>query len=149
MRVGGTYGAVFAYVADGRNGVRVLQLIAPNENPYATGFSPPPMPRLIATYKTDGPALTLSKGMDRDRAVDESGNQIAVWGRLGSRPFNRAEMEELFLRNGQLYTVAAAPPGKPARFERPFEPDSDYGVFVGPPVQPLAPLPERLLPGRQ
>ena len=90
--------------------------------------------------------------MDRDRAVDESGNQIAVWGRLGSRPFNRAEMEELFLRNGKVYTVAAAPPGKPSAFVRPFEADSDYGVFVGPPspaVQPLAPKPERLLPGRE
>ncbi|MGH7789693.1 MAG: multiheme c-type cytochrome [Candidatus Binatia bacterium] len=149
VRVGATYGAAFAYVADGANGLRVLQLIAPNENPYSTGFSPPPMPRLIATHKTDGPALTLSKGMDRDRAVDESGNQIAVWGRLGSRPFNRAEMEELFLRDGKLFTVAAAPPGKPADFVRPYEPGASYGIIFGPPVQPLAPKPERLLPGRQ
>jgi hypothetical protein len=49
----------------------------------------------------------------------------------------------------QLFTVAAAPPGKPAEFVRPFEPDAAYGVFVGPPVQPLAPKPERLLPGRE
>ena len=31
------------------------------------------------------------------RAVDETGGQIAVFGRLGSRPFNRSEMEKLFL----------------------------------------------------
>ena len=31
----------------------------------------------------------LSKGLDRDRAVDETGGQIAVFGRLGSRPFTR------------------------------------------------------------
>ena len=31
-------------------------------------------------------ALALSKGLDRDRAVDETGGQIAVFGRLGSRP---------------------------------------------------------------
>jgi hypothetical protein len=151
VRVGGTYGAVFAYVADGRNGLRVLQLMAPNENPYSAGFSPPPSPRLIATYKTRGPALTLSKGMDRDRAVDESGNQIAVWGRLGSRPFTRAEMEELFLRDGKLFTVSGQPPGKAGRFVRPAE--YVYGMPIEGPmpdaVQPLAPKPERLLPGRQ
>jgi hypothetical protein len=149
VRVGGTYGAVFAYVADGKNGLRVIQLMAPNENPYSAGFSPPPSPRLIATHHTHGPALTLSKGMDRDRAVDESGNQIAVWGRLGSRPFNRAEMEELFLRDGKLYTVASVPPGKPAKFVRPVE--YVYGMPIEGPmpmVQPLAPKPERLIPGR-
>ena len=50
--------------------------------------------------------LSISKGLDRDRAVDESGNQIAVFGRLGSRPFNREEMEGLFKRlDGQMYFV--------------------------------------------
>ena len=39
----------------------------------------------------------MSKGLDRDRGVDETGGQIAIFGRLGSRPFNRAEMEQLFL----------------------------------------------------
>jgi hypothetical protein len=149
VRIGSTYAATFAYVADGANGLRVVQLIAPNENPYASGFSPPPSPRLIATRRTDGPALTLSKGMDRDRAVDESGNQIAVWGRLGSRPFNRQEMEELFLRNGRLFTVAAAPPGKASEFVRPVEPETGAPAEGAPVVQPLAPKPERLLPGRQ
>ena len=41
-------------------------------------------------------ALALSKGLDRDRAVDETGHQIAITGRLGSRPFTRPEMERLF-----------------------------------------------------
>jgi hypothetical protein len=30
--------------------------------------------------------------LDRDRAVDESGNQIAVFGRRGARPFRYDEM---------------------------------------------------------
>ncbi len=49
----------------------------------------------------------MSKGIDRDRAVDESGGQMAVFGRLGSRPFNRAEMERLFRTRagGLLYKV--------------------------------------------
>ncbi len=40
-------------------------------------------------------------------AVDETGGQIAVFGRLGSRPFNRTEMEQLFLNSlGRLYIVS-------------------------------------------
>ena len=70
-------------------------------------------PELIATYKTKGEAIALSKGLDRDRAVDESGNQLAVFGRRGARPFNRAEMEQLYLRNGALYTVIDEAPGLP------------------------------------
>ena len=55
------------------------------------------MPELIAWARTRTPALALSKGLDRDRAVDETGHQIAVTGRLGSRPFTRAEMEKFFI----------------------------------------------------
>jgi hypothetical protein len=71
------------------------------------------MPKLIATYRTAGPALAVSRGIDRDRAVDESGNQLAVFGRRGARPFNRAEAEMLYLRDGKLYTVTDTPPGPP------------------------------------
>ena len=49
----------------------------------------------------------MAKGLDRDRAVDETGGQIAVFGRLGSRPFNRSEMERLFLNSrGLPYRVS-------------------------------------------
>ena len=81
-----TNASVFAYVADGQNGLRVLQLVSANETPGAFGFSPRPQPKLIATYHTHEPALAISKGLDRDRAVDESGNQVAVFGRRGGRP---------------------------------------------------------------
>ena len=49
----------------------------------------------------------MSKGLDRDRAVDETGGQMAVFGRLGSRPFTRSEMEMLFRSRdgGLLYRV--------------------------------------------
>ena len=57
-----------------------------------------------------GPALSVSKGTDRDRAVDESGNQIAVFGRRGARPFTRDEAARLYLRNGKPYTVPNDPP---------------------------------------
>jgi hypothetical protein len=39
----------------------------------------------------------LSRGLERDRGVDETGNQIAVFGRRGSRPLNLQEMQKLFL----------------------------------------------------
>ncbi len=42
--------------------------------------------------------------------MDEEGGQVAVFGRLGSRPFNRAEMEKLFMtKGGQVYKVSDTP----------------------------------------
>ncbi len=111
VKLGMTNASAFAYLADGKNGLRIVQLFAPNDTPNYLGFSPRPTPKLIATYRTKGPALAVSKGIDRDRAVDESGNQIAVFNRRGSRPFNRSEAERLYLNNGQIYTVANDPPG--------------------------------------
>ncbi|MGH9364837.1 MAG: LVIVD repeat-containing protein, partial [Thermoanaerobaculia bacterium] len=98
VKVGSTNISLFAYLADGKNGLRVIQLTSPENTPGNFGFSPRLSPRLIATYPTRGPALAISKGLDRDRAVDESGNQVAVFGRLGARPFTLAEMQRLYLR---------------------------------------------------
>lgn len=92
-----TNASLFAYVADGRGGLKVLQLTSPESQPKFYGFSPEPKPQLIASYPTRKPALSLSKGLDRDRGVDETGNQIAVFGRRGSRPLNLQEMRRLFL----------------------------------------------------
>jgi hypothetical protein len=105
VRVASTNASLFAYVADGRNGLRVLQLTSPTRTPGHYGFSPTPEPVLIATYPTRGPALALSKPLDRDRAVDETGNQISVFGRVGSRPFTYEETRKLFVREGKLWTV--------------------------------------------
>jgi hypothetical protein len=104
--VGSTNASLFAYVADGRNGLKVLQLTSPASQPNFYGFSPAPKPELIAWARTPSPALALSKGLDRDRAVDETGHQIAIFGRLGSRPFTRPEMEQFFMdRWGRPYRV--------------------------------------------
>jgi hypothetical protein len=110
VKIGMVAGSAFAFVADGYNGLRVLQIISPWDDPaHFSGFSPRPTPKLIATARTRGPALAISKGIDRDRAVDESGNQLAVFGRRGARPLNRVEAQALYLRNGQLYTVTDNP----------------------------------------
>lgn len=97
VMVASTNASLFAYVADGRNGLRVIQLTAPDTQPRFYGFSPDPVPELIATRKTASASMSLSKPLDRDRAVDETGNQIAVFGRIGSRPFNLKEMQRLYL----------------------------------------------------
>jgi hypothetical protein len=99
VKLGITNASEFAYVADGKNGLRVIQLMSP-ETPGSTGFSPRPYPQLVATYKLPkgGHAYAVSEGVDRDRAVDESGNQIAVFGRLGARPLTAQEQKRMYLR---------------------------------------------------
>jgi hypothetical protein len=96
--IGSTNASLFAYVADGKNGMKVLQLTAPDTQPRFYGFSPEPMPQLISWRKTKSPALSIAKGLDRDRGVDETGGQIAVFGRIGSRPFSVKEMEKLYMQ---------------------------------------------------
>ena len=112
IKIGMVAGSAFAFVADGKNGLRVLQIVSPSDDPaHFSGFSPRPTPKLIATARTIGPALAISKGIDRDRAVDESGNQLAVFGRRGARPLNRAEMQRLYIHpaNGTFYSVTDEP----------------------------------------
>ena len=118
--VGTTNASLFAYVADGEAGFKILQLTSPmagrNEDglnerasmqPNFYGFSPEPRPELIAWKRTRTPAISLSKGLDRDRAVDETGYQMAVFGRLGSRPFTREEMQAFFENeDGSLFRVS-------------------------------------------
>jgi len=99
VKIAMTNASLFAYVADGKNGLRILQLTSPETMPEYAGFSPRPRPELIATFKTRGRALAISKPLDRDRAVDESGNQISVFGRRGARPFTLDEMLRMLRTN--------------------------------------------------
>jgi hypothetical protein len=106
VKVAMTNASLYAYVADGEAGLRVLQLTDPETMLTYAGFSPRPQPKLIANFQTKGPALAISKGLDRDRAVDESGNQIAVFGRRGARPFTLEEMQRMYLtKDGHVFTV--------------------------------------------
>ena len=114
VKIGSTNVSLFAYVADGKNGLRVLQLTSPETTPGYLGFSPKLSPRLIATRRTDGPAIAVAKGLDRDRAVDESGNQVSIFSRVGARPFNLQEMKKLYvLPDGTRYYVTDESPGPP------------------------------------
>jgi hypothetical protein len=117
VKIAMTNASLFAYVADGKNGLRILQLTSPETMPEYAGFSPRPKPVLIATFKTKGEALGISKPLDRDRAVDESGNQISVFGRRGARPFNFDEMMRMLRTNdgvGGWFTVSDSPATQPA-----------------------------------
>jgi len=119
VKIGMVAGSAFAFVADGKNGLRVLQIVSSFDDPaHFSGFSPRPVPKLIATARTKGPALAISKGIDRDRAVDESGNQLAVFGRRGARPLNQVESQRLYLRNSELYTVTDRPVEHPETASR-------------------------------
>lgn len=105
--VASTNASLFAYVADGTAGLKVLQLTSPQSQPNFYGFSPEPRPQLIARRGTRSPALSLSRPLERDRAVDESGGQVAVFGRRGSRPFTAGEMRNLYLSaTGELWVTA-------------------------------------------
>ena len=116
VKIGMVAGSAFAFVADGVYGLRIWQIVSPwDDAAHFSGFSPRPTPKLIATAHTHGPALAISKGIDRDRAVDESGNQLAVFGRRGARPLNRGEMRGLYIhsKTGQPYAVADDPDEQP------------------------------------
>jgi len=117
VKIGMVAGSAFAFVADGVYGLRIWQIVSPwDDAAHFSGFSPRPTPKLIATARTRGPALAISKGIDRDRAVDESGNQLAVFGRRGARPLNRSEMRSLYIHpsTGQPYAVTDEAVEKPS-----------------------------------
>ena len=100
--------------------MRVVQMISPENVPGHMGFSPVPNPKLIATYPTDGDAVTISRGLDRDRVVDESGNQTVVFGRRGAHPFSLEDMKTFYRsttdgekgHNGPVYRVSDTRHGK-------------------------------------
>jgi hypothetical protein len=105
--VGATNASLFLYVADAVAKLHVVQLTSPESQPKFYGFSPEPKPQWIAERTLDAPALALSRGLERDRAVDETGGQIAVFGRIGSRPFHEDEMQQFYLdRNGAPWFVS-------------------------------------------
>jgi hypothetical protein len=109
VKIGMVNDSVYGLVADGQTGFHVLQLVTPEDGGRsAYGFAPEPRPKWIAGRRTVGPALAIAEGLERDRAVDESGHQ--VFGRIGGRPFTLEEMQRLYLKDGKPWTVADQPP---------------------------------------
>ena len=117
IKVAMTYDSLFAYLANGEGGLVVVQLVSPDDplqrSPY--GFSPRPAPATVAVWEGHGPVYAISKALDRDRAVDESGNQLAVFGRIGGRPMNLEERRRFYEKDGRVYRVHMEPTTQPVR----------------------------------
>ena len=111
--VASTNASLYAYVADGVDGLKVIQLTSPDSQPRYYGFSPEPMPELIASFPMKGRALGLSRGLERDRAVDETGGQVALFNRIGSGPLSESDMRGLYLdKKGKPWFVEDDPTQK-------------------------------------
>jgi hypothetical protein len=145
VKLGVTYNSEFAYLADGKNGLKVVQLTGP-KTPGNNGFSPKPTPELIATYKlpAGGHALAIPRAVDRDRAIDEAGNQLAVFGRIGARPLNVKEQQKMFVHDKKLWRVEDDPKSdlyryvRPPEKKEPVEPKRNFGTGSWPPTGPQA-----------
>jgi hypothetical protein len=142
VKIAMTNNSMFAYVADGDNGLRIVQLTSSDDTPGIYGYAPSLTPKLIATKKTRGPAVAISEGLDRDRAVDESGNQLSVFGRRGARPFNAQEMRKLYISSltGQFYTVSDTPTGPPTATTTPVRDKATETSSIARPSYDLVPL---------
>ncbi len=152
VKLGITYTSEFAYLADGKNGMRVVQLTSP-ETPGSAGFSPRPTPELVATFKIpkDGEALCVSEGVDRDRAVDEAGNQLAVFGRVGAKPLSLADQQRMYLRpSGTPWTTFDAlrnwtiPDAREREVDLHWRVSDFYGPSRHPAVQKIKTLQDRI-----
>ena len=114
VKVGATNGSIFAYVADGKNGLRVLDVISANDTPGRLRLQP------AADAEAGGDVPHARRRRSPSRAAwtatarwTRRGNQIGVFGRRGARPFNGEEQRRMYLRDGKLFTVTDAPPGRP------------------------------------
>ncbi len=111
VQLGTVAASIYAVVADGHNGMHVLSLMTPDTVPGHAGFTPAPNPRLIGTFHTHhGEALAVSRGVDRDRVVDETGGQTIVFGRRGSRPFTSTESLMFLRHHNDVFTANQAAP---------------------------------------
>ena len=151
--VGSTNASLFAYVADGKNGLKVLQLTCPESQPNFYGFSPAAKARADRLGANALAGAGAVQGLERDRGVDETGHQIAVFGRIGSRPFNRDEMEKFFVDwKGQQYRVTddvvkADFVEAPSTAKPPVQADQNNGKTSAPPRRDVTAKPRKKLAG--
>ena len=134
VKLGITNASEFAYLADGCNGMRggAVDLAGDARFDRVQPAARAPADRHLP-HVQGRPRLAISKGVDRDRAVDESGNQLAVFGRVGARPLNLEEQQRMYLHDGRLWRVS----------DDPFDSEI-YRPMVGP--RPASPMPRLQMP---
>jgi hypothetical protein len=104
----------FAYVADGRNGLQVVQLFSPSDNPNYLGFSPHSR---CASRSSMRDARVVSEGIDHDRAADESGTS---WSKPAPRVrYEGGDGQAVHARRPGLHRDEhAGPPSTAVRYRR-------------------------------
>lgn len=92
-------GSEFAYLADGKNGLRVVHL-QPLDSPGGL------VPRLVATHPlpAGGDAQVIGWAIDRDRIIDANGYQSGVIG-INPHPLSLEEQRRAFERHDQPWYV--------------------------------------------
>ena len=104
VKLGITYVSEFAYLADGKNGLRVVQLTSPGD---AGQRRLQPAADAAADRHLQDPARRPRAG-DRRRASTATGpwtraaTRSRVFGRVGARPLNLEEQQKMYLRDGQV-----------------------------------------------
>lgn len=141
VQIGSIAASMFALVADGEHGFKVVQMISPDTVPGHMGFSPAPHPKLIAYFPAKGEALAISRGLDRDRVVDETGGQTVVFGRRGSRPFHVDEMRAFYRHGSDFFRrkEGKANPGEIYKVDDVFIKDGVLKTGEGKALEPTAP----------
>ena len=94
-------------VADGKKRIARHPTDLARHRPRRDGLQSTTESGLIATFPMHGEAVAVSRGLERDRVVDETGGQTVVFGRRGARPFHLSEMSPFFrhIEGGDLYRV--------------------------------------------
>ena len=114
VKLGATNGSIFAYVADGKNGLRVIDVdlrqrhagrlrLQPEADAEAGGHVPHARAR-------GGP---LARRGPRPRGGRDRATRSASSAGAGARPLNGEEQRRMYLRDGKPFTVTDAPPGRP------------------------------------
>ena len=75
VKLGMVSSSLFAFVADGKNGLQVVQLFSPQATPKFAGFSPRPVPKLMQAIAHPGrrllsPAASIVTGRWTNRAIN-------------------------------------------------------------------------------
>ena len=110
VKLGITYVSEFAYLADGSQWpARGAAHLSGYTGQLRVQPAADARAHCVVQVPFGAHAKAVSEGVDRDRAVDESGNQIGVFGRVGARPLDADEQHKMYIHEGRLWKVSDDP----------------------------------------